>query len=98
MRHAARPSAALLLLLLAGCGALDPFPTVPEAAAPGDPAGRRIGICYNPLHTAKAELQQEAQRQCGPGTRPQRVETDWHLATCPLLLPAHASFACTAAP
>jgi hypothetical protein len=95
MTGVARAPAALVLLLLAGCGALDPFPTVPEAAAPGGPAGRRIGICYNALTSSKAELQQEAQRQCGPGTEARRVETDWHLETCPLLLPARASFACT---
>ncbi len=93
-----RVAAALLLAggaVLAGCGALGPFPTAPRVAQPGQPAGARVAICYNTLTTPLAKVQAEAQSECAAGTVPEPVDTDWHLQNCPLLLPARASFVCT---
>jgi len=94
-----RRSTALALVgaaALAACGALDPYPTAPLAAAPGA-ASQRVAICYNSLHTAFAAVLQEAQQECDaavPRTVAVPAETDWYLQNCPLLLPARASFAC----
>jgi len=96
-----RRAAALLLILaatLAGCGALDPYPAAPRAAQPGAPAGPRVAICYNTLATPLAEVQAEAQQECGANTVAQPVDTDWYLQACPLLLPARATFVCAPAP
>ncbi len=84
-------------LTLAGCGALDPYPTAPIAATAGAAAGHRVAICYNTLKTTADEVRATAQQEClsyQPRTRADRVETDWHLQNCPLLLPARATFAC----
>lgn len=92
-----RRSAAPLLIAaatLAGCTALDPFPTAPRAAQPGAPAGPRVAICYNSLHTSLAEVQAEAQQECSANTVASPVDTDWYLLNCPLLLPARATFVC----
>jgi hypothetical protein len=92
-------TAALLLIAaatLAGCTLLDPFPTAPRAAQPGAPAGPRVAICYNRLSTSLAEVQAEAQQECSANTVVEPVDTDWYLQNCPLLLPARASFVCTA--
>jgi hypothetical protein len=97
-------SAALLLagLLLIGaatvacCTALDPFPTAALVAQPGASAGPRVAICYNTLSTSLAEVQAEAQQECGANTVASPIDTDWYLQNCPLLLPARATFVCTA--
>lgn len=86
---------AIVLLALAGCSALDPYPTVPRAMPPGSPAGQRVAICYNTLTTTLAEVQATAQQECSAGTQAEPAETDWYLQNCPLLLPARATFACT---
>ena len=94
-----RRCAALLLIAgatLAGCTALGPFPTTPQAAQPGAPAAPRVAICYNRLTTSLAEVQAQAQHECGAGTVASPVDTDWYLQSCPLLLPAHATFVCAA--
>jgi hypothetical protein len=94
-----RYAAALLLTLaatLAGCGALDPYPAAPRAAPPGAPPVPRVAICYNTLTTSLAEVEAEAQQECSPNTIAQPVDTDWYLQTCPLLLPARATFVCAA--
>jgi hypothetical protein len=96
MRRSARPLAVLGAALLAGCGALDPYPTLATAPEPGQPVGQRVGICYNRLAASLAEVRKEAQLQCPAHTRATPVYTDWYLMTCPLLLPARASFVCTA--
>ena len=86
---------------LAGCGALDPFPTFPQIASIGASPGRRVAICYNTLSTTLAQVQTEAQQECAadnPRTVAEPVETDWYLQHCPLLLPARATFVCTAKP
>lgn len=95
-----RRSAAALLLTLAGCSALDPYPAPPRAAPPGAPAGMtagpRVAICYNTLATSLAEVQRQAQQECSANTVAEPVETDWYLQNCPLLLPARATFICAA--
>ena len=94
-----RYAAALLLALaatLAGCDALDPFPAAPRAAPPGAPPVPRVAICYNTLTTSLAEVETAAQQECSPNTFAQPVDTDWYLQTCPLLLPARATFVCAA--
>lgn len=101
-----RPIATALALFgaaaLAGCGALDPYPTYPQAAsagtAPGRPPAHRIAICYNPLSTTLAQVRAEAQQECVadyPRTRAEPAGTDYYLQNCPLLLPARATFVCT---
>jgi predicted small lipoprotein YifL len=84
---------------LAGCGALDPYPTFPQAATAGAAPGQRVAICYNTLKTTLAEVRAAAQQECityNPRTRADPVETDWHLQNCPVLLPARATFVCRA--
>jgi hypothetical protein len=88
--------AAALLLMLAGCGALDPYPAAPQLAPPGAPPGPRVAICYNTLTTSLAEVATEAQQECSANTVAQPVDTDWYLQSCPLLLPARATFVCAA--
>ena len=91
--------AALLLIAaaaLGGCGSLGPYATLPHTAAPGQPAGQRVGICYNTLRSTPAQLQAEAQRECAANTLAEPVDTDWYMENCPLLLPARASFVCAA--
>ncbi len=93
-----RCAAALLLALaaaLAGCGALDPYPTAPRAALPGAAAGPRVAICYNTLTTTLTEVQAQAQQECAANTVAEPADTDWYLLNCPLLLPARATFVCT---
>jgi len=97
-----RGTAALLLALaapLAGCSALDPYPTQPRAAPPGPTApsavaSERVAICYNTLATTLAEVQTQAQQECPAGKRAEPADTDWYLQNCPLLLPARATFVC----
>lgn len=80
---------------LAGCSAFDPYPATPQPAAAGvADGGPRVAICYDAVISSRAEVQQEAQGQCGPHTRAARVDTDWKLDFCPLLLPARATFVC----
>ena len=91
-------AAAVLLTLaasLAGCGALDPYPTAPRAAQPGASAGPRVAICYNALTTSPAEVQAQAQQECSGSMLAVPADIDWHLQNCPLLLPARATFVCS---
>jgi hypothetical protein len=81
-----------LAAALAGCG---PYATVPQPAPPGQAAAPRVAICYSGLRTPPAAAQAEAQKECPAGTTAERVDTDFFLQYCPLLLPAHATFACT---
>ncbi|MBV9828097.1 MAG: hypothetical protein JO001_20885 [Alphaproteobacteria bacterium] len=95
--------------ILGSCSALDPYPTTPRAPATppaGIPAAAlkaspplpRVGICYNTLTTTLAEVQAQAQQECGPKTQPEPASTDWYLQYCPVLLPARATFVCKATP
>ncbi len=85
-----------LLLALAGCSTLDPFPTAPEQPEPGGKPGARVAVCYNTLKTSLAEIRRDAQNQCPQTTVAEPVDTDWYLINCPLLLPARATFGCAA--
>ena len=91
-------AAGLLIALAAvgGCGAVDPYATLARAPQPGQPSGQRVGICYNGLRSSTAQVQAEAQRECAADTLAQPVDTDWYMQMCPLLLPARATFVCTA--
>ena len=95
-----RPARVLALLgaaMLAGCGAFSPYPTYPAIATPGQPTGSRVAVCYNGLTASPAEAQAEAQKECPAGTTAEAVDTDHALQYCPLLLPAHTTFACAPA-
>lgn len=90
--------ALLVAAALAGCGALEPYPTAPAAAPAGAASGRRVAICYNTLTTPLAAVAVEAQQECAadnPRSIATPAETDWYLQNCPLLLPARATFICT---
>src|SRR4051812_3916379 len=98
-RMAALTLALLALALLgaaslAGCGAFNPYTTLPGAATPEQPAGTRVAICYNGFKTEDSAAQEAAQKECPAGTRAERVDTDYYLQFCPLLLPARATFVC----
>jgi hypothetical protein len=92
---AARASLLVAVFGLAGCSAFDPFPTYPQAAAASEKDARtRVAICYDALVSSRVEVQKAAQDECTPNTYAKRIETDWKLDYCPLLLPARATFAC----
>ncbi len=93
-----RATAALVLAAaagLAGCSALDPYPTYPQQPGAGvkDP-GPRVAICYDLLASSHDTVQKAAQDECAPNTVAARVDTDWKLDFCPLLLPSRATFVC----
>jgi hypothetical protein len=101
LTRAARITALLVMALLGaapltGCGALNPYDTVPSAATPEQPAGPRVALCYSGLRTSREAVQETAQKECPAGTTAERVDTDYFLQFCPLLLPARATFACIA--
>jgi hypothetical protein len=86
----------LLAATLGGCGAVDPYATLPRGFRAGQPAGPRVGICYNRLRSTLAQVQAEAQRECAANALAEPIDTDWYMESCPLLLPARATFVCTA--
>jgi hypothetical protein len=86
---------AAAVAMLAGCGALNPYPTVPRAAQPGQPPGPRVAICYNGMAAAATAVQAEAQQECPAGTLAEPVDTDWYMQNCPVLLPERATFVCS---
>jgi hypothetical protein len=79
---------------LCGCGALDPFPTVPRPPEPGAAPGQRVGICYNGLNTSLSEAQRQAQQECAANTIAEPADSDWYMQACPLLVPTRATFLC----
>lgn len=80
---------------LAACSAFTPYATEPQPAAAGvKDAGTRVAICYDAVVSSRAEVQKAAQDECAPNTLPMRVDTDYKLDFCPLLLPARATFVC----
>ena len=83
-------------LALSGCSALDPYPTYPANARPGevDP-GPRVAICYDTLVSTLDQVQTAAQQECAPNSMAMPVHTDWYMQYCPLLLPARATFTCS---
>ncbi len=98
MRVAARRFSAVVMAaaaLLTACSALDPYPTYPQQPEAGEKdAGPRVAICYDFVKSSRAAVEKAAQAECGPGTRANRVATDWKLDYCPLLVPARATFVC----
>ena len=82
-------------IALAGCSALQPYPTYPAAALPGETdTGPRVAICYDALVSTLDEVRTAAQRECAPDTEVSSVGTDWYMTYCPILLPARATFVC----
>jgi hypothetical protein len=82
---------------LAACSAFDPYPTYPQPAAAGvKDTGTRVAICYDAVVSSRAAVQKAAQDECARDTRATRVDTDYKLDYCPLLLPGRATFVCTA--
>ena len=80
---------------LAGCSALDPYPTYPRQPESGtQDKGPRVAICYDALVSSAALVQQAAQKECAANSLATRVDTDLLLQFCPLLLPARATFVC----
>jgi hypothetical protein len=80
---------------LAGCSAFDPYPATPQPAAAGvKDAGARVAICYDAVVSSRTAAEKAAQDQCAPNTHAARVDTDWKLDYCPLLLPTRATFVC----
>jgi hypothetical protein len=83
-------------IALTGCSALQPYPTFPAAAGPGEAdAGSRVAVCYDTLVSTLDEVQSAAQQECASNTQATPARTDWHMQYCPLLLPARATFICT---
>jgi hypothetical protein len=82
-------------IAVAGCSALEPYPTFPAAALAGesDP-GPRVGICYDTLVSTLEQVQAAAQQECAANTEAEPVRTAGELDYCPLLLPARATFVC----
>jgi hypothetical protein len=84
------------VIALTGCSALEPYPTYPPEARPGEvDGGPRVAICYDTLVSTLDQVQAAAQQECAPNTQATSVRTDWYLQYCPLLLPARATFVCT---
>ena len=87
--------AILLLAVLAGCTALDPYAVTPRAARTGEvDAGPRVAICYDTLGSTLDEVERAAQQECAADTIATYSSTDWYLQYCPLLLPARATYVC----
>lgn len=81
---------------LADCSALQPYPTAPRAAASGiTDAGPRVAICYDGFVSSDDDVQRAAQQECATDTVATYSGTDYYLQSCPLLLPARATFVCT---
>jgi hypothetical protein len=80
---------------LTGCSALQPYPTVPADARPGETdTGPRVAICYDMLVSTLDQVHSAAQQECASNTTAIPLRTDWYLQQCPLLLPARATFVC----
>ena len=80
---------------LTGCSALQPYPTYPADALPGETdTGPRVAICYDALVSTFDEVQAAAQQECAANAEAASVRTDWQMQYCPLLLPARATFVC----
>ena len=92
-----KPACAIVLLaLLAGCSALEPYATYPRATRPGeDTSLTRVAICYDTFVSSLEQVQAAAQQECAPDTVATYSSTDWYLQNCPLLLPARATYMCT---
>jgi hypothetical protein len=89
----ARLAALAIAAGLCGCREFQPFETV---AAPGPPsdARPRVGLCYDALVSSAEAVQAAAQSACPPHSTAERVDTEYEMQVCPLLLPGHATFVC----
>lgn len=95
MKAARATALGIAVIAMAGCSALDPYPTSPRPAQAGvTDAGPRVAICYDTLVSTLDEVQSTAQQECAPNTLATPADTDWYLQYCPLLLPARATFVC----
>jgi hypothetical protein len=96
MRIARTPTLRIVAALaLGGCSVLDPYPTYPRQARPGEDASlTRVAICYDTLVSSLDNVQAAAQQECAADTVATAVDTDWYMQYCPLLLPARATFTC----
>jgi hypothetical protein len=84
-----------VVVMTSGCSALQPYPTYPAAALPGEvDAGPRVAICYDALVSTSDEVRAVAQQECAASTEAMPVRTDRQMQFCPLLLPARATFVC----
>jgi hypothetical protein len=96
MSRIGRLASTAAALMLAGCTVLDPYSTYPrQPDANTHDAGPRVAVCYDALASSAATVEKAAQAQCAAGDVATRVDTDWLLQYCPLLLPARATFVCT---
>jgi hypothetical protein len=95
MKKAGALRAVAIAAALAGCSALDPYATFPrQPEANTHDKGPRVAICYDPLVSPAAMVQRAAQGECAANSEASRVDTDFLLQYCPLLLPARATFVC----
>ena len=77
----------LLLAVLAGCSALEPFATFPRAAQSGEDAAlTRVSICYDTFVSSLDQVQAAAQQECAADTVAIYSSTDWSLQWCRLCL------------
>jgi hypothetical protein len=84
------------VVTLAGCSTFDPYSTYPSQPEAGThDAGPRVAVCYDLLVSSAAAVQKVAQSECTADSVAKRVDTDWLLEYCPLLMPARATFVCT---
>jgi hypothetical protein len=84
-----------VLVALSGCSGLQPYPTYPADALPGEAdAGPRVAICYDTLVSTLDQVQAAAQQECAADTVATPARTDWQMQFCPLLLPTRATFVC----
>jgi len=84
-----------VVVALTGCSALQPYPTYPADALPGETdTGPRVAICYDALVSTLDEVKTAARQECAANTEAASVRTDWQMQYCPLLLPARATFVC----
>jgi hypothetical protein len=85
-----------ILATVTGCSQLAPYATYPRQPDPkAHDAGPRVAVCYDGLVSSGGAVQRVAQAQCTPNTVAKRIDTDWLLQYCPLLVPARATFVCT---
>src|SRR5437899_4399519 len=69
-RMRALADAVAALVALDGCSALQPYPTFPPEARPGEAAGGpRVAICYDTLVSSLDQVQAAAQQECAPNTQ-----------------------------
>jgi hypothetical protein len=78
---------------VAGCGSLfEPYETLPLPQA-GDQR-QRVGVCFDGLASTPDQVRAAAQDACAANTVAERVDTDYNIQYCPLLLPGRATYAC----